>query len=90
MGLNLGLILIPFTICLIAAWFSRRHLLWKDKPIPKGFILLLLVLGLVPVVNIVAGAVYILVLMFNSFDCGVSDTPRVKMKDTKLNRYLSN
>ena len=82
------LILIPFFTMLLTAWFSRKNLLWNDKPIPKGVIIIFIILSLIPIVNIIAVLIAWALLLFNSFDTDDPKYIRVKFKDTKLTRFL--
>jgi len=45
-------LLIPFVLMLIVCWYLRSNILLHGKPFPRGFIAILLVLGIVPILNI--------------------------------------
>ena len=77
----MGLIIIPFVLTMLLCWYIRKHVTWHDNNVPRGIILLLLVLALVPILNIASVVVFFIII-------GHCEAGSIKFKETKLNNFL--
>ena len=77
---NMGVIIIPFVLTAALCWYMRKHVTWNDNNVPRGIILLLLVLALVPILNIFAIIVFFILIVFSEGKIG--------FKKTKLNNFF--
>jgi hypothetical protein len=80
----MGTILIPFAIMLVAAWFTRKWLLWNGERIPRGIIIIFLALGLVPIVNVLMLIVGLGLLVWYSIGDGI----KITFRETRFTKYL--
>ena len=78
----MGVLLIPFVLILLICWYMRENILLHNKSFPRGFLLLFLVLGIVPVLNV---AVLIGIIFF-LVNWSIND--KIELRDTKIDRFL--
>jgi hypothetical protein len=77
-------LLIPFLIIALLCWFSRKYLLFKGKRIPRGIIILFLLLGLIPIVNIFA----LIGALFLTLYYSMGENACIELRETKFTKYL--
>jgi len=79
------LVIIPFVLICLFSWYVRSNWVLEGmdgKKIPRVIFLIFIVLGLIPILNIIAG-----IGMIVAFVCGIG-SERIEPKDTRLNRFF--
>ena len=76
--------LIPLVLVLAMCWYLRSNILLNGKPFPRGYLLLILALGIIPIFNIVV----LIAIVFVLINWSINN--KIEMKDTKINRFLKN
>ena len=66
----------------VMAWFCRSYTLYQGKNIPRGIIIVFLVLSLFPVINVISIIVALVILIVNACD------KEIKFKDKKFTKFL--